>query len=129
MKLGQIQYIADTLNPILEGKCGALLALDILGVINEIQPELEKINTVKQKMVEDYALKDEEGNYINIKLENGQEGYEFGDNSEKVNDEMFKLMNSEVDISSKIDISNFDNDVKIEPLRLKYLHDLEVLKK
>lgn len=128
MKLGNLQGILDLLNPIIEEKCPVKLSLDILGVINEIQPELDKIDKIKKTLVEQFKLVDENGKEITKIDENGNEIYDFGENEEKVNEEIKTLMETEIEIDTKIDINNFDSNIKIEPIKLKILHDLNLLK-
>lgn len=127
MKRGHVQTIKDILDSVLDGKCGALLALDILEVINELQPELDNINKVKEKLIKEYAIMNDNGNMLTKKLDDGNEVYDFGENEEKINIEMLNLMESDIEIKSQINSKNFDNDVKIEPIKLKILYDLKIL--
>lgn len=127
MKLGNLQAITEILNPLLEEKCPVKLSLNIMDVINEIQPELEKVNKVKQNLIDQYSIKDEEGKVKTRVDENGSELYDFGENETKVNEEMLVLMNTDVEIDSKIEIDNFSEDLKIEPVKLKILYDLGLL--
>ena len=127
MKLGNVQQALDILNPLLQEKCPVKLSLDILDVLNAIQPEMEKINKVKENLVNQYALVDEEGNKRTKLAMDGQEVYDFGENEEKINDEMMVLMNTDCDISAQINVDNFEDNAKIEPLKLKMLYDLGLL--
>jgi hypothetical protein len=127
MKRGHVQQITEILNPILDGKCGALLALDILNVINELQPEVDNVNKVKERLIKEYAIMNEDGTMLIKKLDTGEEIYDFQDNEEKINMEMAELMESEFEIKSQINMKNFDNDVKIEPIKLKLLYDFNLL--
>lgn len=127
IKLGNLQTVMNILNPLFEEKCPVKLSLDILNVTNAIQPELDKIEKVKERIIDQYAIIDENGNKKTKLLDNGNEIYEFGENAEKVNEEMFILMETEVEIDKKIDVNNFSEDSRIEPIKLKILHDLGLI--
>jgi hypothetical protein len=127
MKLGNIQQAMEILNPLLEEKCPVQLSLDILNIINELQPESEKLNTIKQNLIKQYSILDEEGRPKTKMNPDNMEIYDFGDDEEKVNEEVIKLMETEIEINSKIDTCNFDSDIKIEPIKLKILYDFGLL--
>ena len=86
IKLMEVEPILEILNPILTQKCGGLLSLDLLDVINELKPHLENIQQVREKIIKDYAEKDENGEYKVVKNEQGLDVHTFGENKEKVED-------------------------------------------
>lgn len=129
IKLNEVEAVLNILNPVLTGKCGGLLSLDIIDLINELTPHAEKVQKIKDKIVKDYAEKDEEGNYKTIKNEQGLDLHTFGENKEKVEEELQAVSNQEVKVDKLIDTKNIDNDVRIEPLGLKFLFDLGLLKR
>jgi len=129
IKLMEVEPILNILNPILTGKCGGLLSLDIIDLINELTPHLEKLQKAREKLINDYAEKDNEGNFKTIKNEQGLDIHTFGDNQEKVEEELDAILKQEIKINKFINGNNFDNDVRIEPLNLKVLIDKELLKR
>lgn len=127
MKLGHIQQAMDILNPLLEVQCPVKLSLDILNILNELQPEQEKINKIKQNLITQYSILDDEGKAKTKTDPYGNEIYDFAENEEKISQEIITLMDTEVEIESKIDADNFDKETKIEPIKLKILYDLGLL--
>jgi hypothetical protein len=98
----------------------------LIELINELEPYKEKIEKLKIKLIEDYAEKDQDGNYKTKSFNNNQI-YEFGENEEKVNEELQNVMNTDVEIKNKIN-KELIKDIEIEPFKLKILFDKNLIK-
>lgn len=129
LKLIELETALNILNPILIGKCKPIFALEIINLIDELEPELEKVNTIKKKMIEQYAIKKEDQSGYETNFNNGQEVFNFGENTQKVEEEMKEVMELEIDIKNSLDLSKWSNDIEIEPLNLKFLLDRGLVKK
>jgi hypothetical protein len=127
IKLMEIEPLLNILNPIFEGKCGGLLSLEVTDLISVLEEELDKLVKVRTKLIETYAEKDENGEYKTIKNEQGLDIHTFGEDTEKVNKELTEVMEQEIEINKVISGKNFDNDVRIRPLELKFLKDKGIL--
>lgn len=127
IKLVEIEWILEILNPILNGKCKGLFAYELIELVGELEIQLEKVTKVRQKMIDDYAIKEEDGNYKVIKVED-KEIYDFGENAEKVEEELQAVMNENYEVENSLSFKYFE-DTDIEPLKLKILMDRNIIKK
>ena len=129
IKLLNVEPLINLLDPLLMEKCGGLLSWEIIDLLNDLKPHLEKINQVREKIKEDYGQKDDNGQFLTKKNDQGLELIVFGDNLETVEKELQELMDQEIEISKSIQLKNFGNEVKIEPIKIKVLDDLGLLVK
>lgn len=125
LKLIDIESCLNILNPILQNKCRGIFAWELMNLINELEPELEKIAKVKQKLIEEYGIKDEDGNYKVNKV-NDVELVDFGENSQIVEEEMKELLETEFEIKNKLS-KDLLNHIEIEPIALKFLYDRSLI--
>jgi predicted RNase H-like HicB family nuclease len=88
-----------------------------------------KIKKLKEKIVDNYAIKNEDGTYLVKINEFNQEVYDFGENAEKVDEELKEVLESEIEIDKCISMSNIDDNIEIEPINLKYLISKQIIKK
>ena len=131
LKLIEIEPILEILNPILNSKCKGLFAYELIKLIDELEKQLEKVNKVRQKMVEDYGIKDQVGKLkvtkIPVEGAEDREIYDFGENAEKVEEELQAVFNTDYEIDNPVDFKHF-TDIEIEPIKLKVLLERNIIK-
>lgn len=129
LKLMEIEAINAILEPILVCKCRGKLAWELIDLMDDLSPEIMKIKKLKEKIVDNYAIKNEDGTYLVKINEFNQEVYDFGENAEKVDEELKEVLESEIEIDKCISMSNIDDNIEIEPINLKYLISKQIIKK
>lgn len=128
IKLMEIEPILEILNPILAGKCKGLFAYELVQLVEELETQLEKVNKVKEKMINDYAIKEQDGKYKVIKVDDDREIYDFAENAEKVEEELQAVMNEDYEIDNMLSFDYF-KEIDIEPIKLKILMDRKIITK
>lgn len=129
LNLMEIEAINAILEPVLVCKCRGKLAWELIDLMDALSPEIDKIRKLKEKIVDNYAIKNEDGSYAVKRDEFDQEIYDFGENAEKVDEELKEVLESEIEIDKSISMSNIDDNIEIEPINLKYLVSKQIIKK
>lgn len=128
LKLMEIEPVIGILNPILVSKCKGSLAWELINLIDELEPENERISKLKKKLLDENKILDEDGK-PRTKMVDGNEIFDFGENSEKVEEELKEVLESEIEVKNQLSMANIDNSVEIEPINLKFLLSKEIIKK
>lgn len=128
LKMIHLDTLTEILNPLFADKCDSDLAWELIELLDEIEPQITKLNKLREKVIKTYAKKDEAGNIIQKNVGENKVQYEFGENLEKVAEELNPILNMEIDIRNKLSIKHFKTNIKIKPIDLKFLKDLDLLK-
>lgn len=127
LKLMEIEGLLNILDPIFGEKISGNLAWELIELINELQPYKEKIDKLRKKLVEDYAIKKEDGTY-ETNIVNDQELFNFGENSGKVEEELKSVLEVDIETENKISVELI-KEIEIEPIKLKILYDKNLIRK
>ena len=101
----EIEQSVEVINKILSSKLSVVTFFNLKKDTDEITKILNSLKDARQKIIDEYCDKDEEGKPV-IK----DNKYIFTDNQEKFNEEFNELMNVENDINIiKFDIEEFKN--------------------
>lgn len=101
----EIEQSVEVINKILSSKLSVVTFFNLKKDTDEITKILNSLKDARQKIIDEYCDKDEEGKAI---TENGV--YHFTENKEKFNEEYTKLMNVENDVKIiKFNIEEFKN--------------------
>lgn len=104
MKIKDVSIIADALSELYGKDLEGADAWDVSEMVDVINNELNKLEKVKNKLIDKYALKDENNKPKQVKkLINDKEvlTIDFGENTKKVDDEMIDLLDKDITLDVK----------------------------
>ena len=95
--LGNIVDSQDVMRSLSNKQLRGRVAFKVARLLKKLEVELTTFNDTRLKLIENYAKKDEEGNYIN----NDKNEYQFdGDNANKFIEEFNKLLSEKIEIEA-----------------------------
>lgn len=113
------------LSALSERKLPVRAAIQVAKAHRVLREEWEDVEKLREKMIEEYAERDENGEKVRGEEINGQATVRIRqDVREQFNKEWKELLNSEVEVDVTISLADFGSDVEIEPSILDALDPL-----
>ena len=95
--LGNIVDSQDVMRSLSNKQLRGRVAFKVARLLKKLEVELTTFNDTRLKLIESYAKKDEEGNYVT----NDKNEYQFdGDNANKFIEEFNKLLSEKIEIEA-----------------------------
>lgn len=95
--LGNIVDSQDVMRALSNKQLRGRVAFKVARLLKKLEVELTTFNDTRLKLIESYAKKDEEGNYVT----NDKNEYQFdGDNANKFIEEFNKLLSEKIEIEA-----------------------------
>ena len=124
MKNSEMKVAVQALGSLINVKMPARTGLKIRSMLRSLNHLLDDVEAERQKLIEEFAMKDKNGDPIIHDLGNGQGRYEFGDNLAAFEAGFNELMNCEMaGKPAALTIADL-GDAVIEPLILMQLGEL-----
>lgn len=115
------------LSALSERKLPVRAAIQVAKAHRVLREEWEDVEKLREKMIEEYAERDENGEKVRGEEINGQATVKIRqDAREQFNKEWKELLNSEVEVDVTISLADFGSNVEIEPSILDALSPLLV---
>lgn len=115
------------LSALSERKLPVRAAIQVAKAHRVLREEWEDVEKLREKMIEEYAERDENGEMVRGEEINGQATVKIRqDAREQFNKEWKELLNSEVEVDVTISLADFGSNVEIEPSILDALSPLLV---
>jgi len=107
VSLNNILNATETFQAIMQQSVKGSLAFKIARLARELNKEMETFNTERQKILSEYCIKDEDGNF---KIDENNNLQIIPEKIKDFNDEFNNLLNTEVEINAdKIPVDGIDN--------------------